>query len=94
MRCSCLQNDDFMMLPVNNVLKDLQSNNELFVNLALSFSGSVAGPEMSAAIAQPVIDVLVRSCLSSPSHRREALACSVSCCGRAHRRVSAAVWSA
>jgi hypothetical protein len=37
-----MQNDDFMMLPVNNVLKDLQSNNELCVNLALSFAGSGA----------------------------------------------------
>jgi hypothetical protein len=39
---TALQNDHFMMLPINNVLKDLESNNELFVNLALSFAGSGA----------------------------------------------------
>ena len=37
-----MQNDDFMMLPVNNVLKDLESGNELFINLALSYAGSGA----------------------------------------------------
>jgi hypothetical protein len=34
------QEDEFMMLPVNNVLKDLSSPNELFVSLSLSFAGS------------------------------------------------------
>lgn len=41
-----MQNDQFMMLPVNNVLKDLTSNNELFINLALSFAGSGALPRL------------------------------------------------
>ena len=37
-----MQHDDFMMLPVNSVLSDLQSGNELFVNLALAFAGAGA----------------------------------------------------
>jgi hypothetical protein len=41
-----MQNDQFMMLPVNNVLKDLMSNNDLFINLALSFAGSGVHPHV------------------------------------------------
>lgn len=33
-----------MMLPVNNVLKDLTSRNELFVSLSLCFAGSGTHP--------------------------------------------------
>jgi hypothetical protein len=39
-----MQEDEFMMLPVNNVMKDLTSRNELFVSLSLCFAGSGAIP--------------------------------------------------
>jgi hypothetical protein len=37
-----MQDDEFMMLPVNNVMKDLTSRSELFVSLSLCFAGSGA----------------------------------------------------
>ena len=37
-----LQEDEFMMLPVNNVMKDLGSRSELFVSASLCFAGSGA----------------------------------------------------
>lgn len=54
-----------MMLPVNNVLKDLTSRNELFVSLSLCFAGSGAPFTSLLLLLSPIINGW---CCTLPSH--------------------------
>eukprot|EP01026_Neomeris_dumetosa_P030985 TRINITY_DN2464_c1_g1_i1.p2 TRINITY_DN2464_c1_g1~~TRINITY_DN2464_c1_g1_i1.p2 ORF type:complete len:168 (-),score=25.17 TRINITY_DN2464_c1_g1_i1:22-525(-) len=58
--CSVLlnENHEFLRLIVNSIQKDIDSRNEAYQSLALSFVGSVGGAEMAESLTDNVIKVL------------------------------------
>eukprot|EP00201_Polytomella_parva_P006204 CAMPEP_0175083532 /NCGR_PEP_ID=MMETSP0052_2-20121109/27451_1 /TAXON_ID=51329 ORGANISM="Polytomella parva, Strain SAG 63-3" /NCGR_SAMPLE_ID=MMETSP0052_2 /ASSEMBLY_ACC=CAM_ASM_000194 /LENGTH=1189 /DNA_ID=CAMNT_0016355025 /DNA_START=55 /DNA_END=3620 /DNA_ORIENTATION=- len=60
MACSLLlhENDEFLRLAINAIHRDLNSRNEAFQCLALSFIGTISGAEMAEALTQDVIKLL------------------------------------